>query len=70
MLCSDRDAAIANLRSQIEAETQEIARKQARLDGGVGPVERSQLEQDIAQRQQMVSSMNEQILQLGRTPCD
>jgi uncharacterized coiled-coil protein SlyX len=70
MLCSDRDAAIANLNSQIEAERQEMAREQARIDGGIGPVERSQLEQQIAQRQQMINSMDEQILQLRRTPCD
>jgi hypothetical protein len=70
MLCSERDAAVANLNSQIEAERAEIARKQARIDGGLGPIQRSELERDIAQRQQMIDSMDEQILQLGRTPCD
>lgn len=70
MLCSERDAAIANLKSQIEAENNQIAREQARIDGGIGPIQRSQLEHDIAQRQQMINSMDEQIIQLGHTPCD
>jgi hypothetical protein len=70
MLCSERDAAIANLNSQIEAEKQEIAREQARIDGGTGPIERADLEKQMAQRQDIVNSLDEQILQLGRIPCD
>jgi hypothetical protein len=70
VLCSERDAVVANLKSQIEAEQREIAHEQARLDGGVGPGEAAKLKGQIAQRQQMVNSMDEEILQLGRTPCD
>jgi predicted nucleic acid-binding Zn-ribbon protein len=70
VLCSERDAAVANLKSQIEAERNQIAREQARLDGGVGPVKAAELKREITQREQMIDSMDEQILQLGRTPCD
>jgi predicted nucleic acid-binding Zn-ribbon protein len=69
MSCSDRDAAIANAKGQIDAENNEIAREQARIEGGTGPDQRADLEKQIAQRQDMIDSLNEEILQLGRTPC-
>jgi hypothetical protein len=69
MTCSDRDAAIANAQGQIDAQRTEIAREQARIDDGTGPIERADLEKSIAQREAMISSLDEDILQLGRTPC-
>jgi hypothetical protein len=69
MLCSDRDAAVADLKTNIEAETNEIVREQDRLPG-LGPTQREQMERQIAGRQQMINNMQAEIRQLYKMPCD